>query len=92
MLVLKRCSCSFKSITVIDNKFRSFLLNSNIREKYLRKLELDEVNLAPKLMIFSVCTVTLFSRENIFGYCNRLFSIYKNSAWQLGLEDTDKGN
>ena len=59
MLVLKRCSCSFKSITVIDNKFRSFLLNSNIREKYLRKLELDEVNLAPKLMIFSVCNSLL---------------------------------
>ena len=36
--------------------------------------------------------VTLFSRENIFGYCNRLFSIYKHSAWQLGLEETDKGN
>ena len=40
---------------------------------------------------YLVC-VTLFSRENIFGYCNRLFSIYKNSAWLLGLEDTDKGN
>ena len=56
MLVPKRCSCSFKTITDMDNKFRSFLLNSNIREKYLRKLELEEVtvNLAPKLMIFSV--------------------------------------
>ena len=36
--------------------------------------------------------VTLFSRESIFGYCNRLLSIYKNYAWQLGLEDTDKEN
>ena len=59
MLVPKRCSCSFKSITVMDNKFRSFLLNSNIREKYLRKLELEEVDLAPKLMIFSVCNSLL---------------------------------
>ena len=48
----------------MDNKFRSFLLNSNIREKYLRKLELEEVNLAPKLMIFSVCKAR-FKRRSI---------------------------
>ena len=59
MLVPKRCSCSFKSITVVNNKFRSFLLNSNMRKKYLRKLELEEVNLAPKLMTFSVCNSLL---------------------------------
>ena len=43
----------------MDNKFRSFLLNSNIREKYLRKLEIEEVDLAPKLMIFRVCNSLL---------------------------------
>ena len=53
MLVPKGCSCSFKSS--IDNKFRSFLLKSNVTEESLRKLELEEVNLAPKLMMFSVC-------------------------------------
>ena len=54
MLVPKGCSCSFKSIQIIDNTFRSFLLKSNVTEESLRKLELEEVNLAPKLMI-SVC-------------------------------------
>lgn len=34
----------------MDNKFRSFLLNSNVTEESLRKLELEEVSLAPKLM------------------------------------------
>ena len=51
----------------MDNKFRSFLLNSNIREKYLRKLELEEVNLAPKLMIFSVCKGR-FTRYDFVAY------------------------
>ena len=52
MLVPKGCSCSLKSS--IDNKFRNFLLKSNVTEESLRKLELEEVNLAPKLMIFGV--------------------------------------
>ena len=41
----------------MDNKFRRLWLNSNVTEESLRKLELEEVSLAPKVMIFSV---TLF--------------------------------
>ena len=44
----------------MDNKSRSFMLNSNVTEESLRKLELEEVSLAPKLMIFSVCNSLLF--------------------------------
>ena len=58
----------------MDNKFRSFLLNSNIREKYLRKLELEEVNLAPKLMIFSVCN-SLLKGEYIWLLQQSLFDV-----------------
>ena len=55
MLVPKNVVVRLNQLQIIDNKFRNFLLKSNVTEKSLRKLELEEVNLAPKLMIFSVC-------------------------------------
>ena len=51
----------------MDNKFRSLWLNSNVTEESLRKLELEEASLAPKLMIFSVCNSLLFKLRIAFA-------------------------
>ena len=52
----------------MDNKFRSLWLNSNVTEESLRKLELEEASLAPKLMIlYSVCNSLLFKLRIAFA-------------------------